>query len=337
MGKSHKELFGTGGGSVFRCESSELVIGRLADASKVVLALQVLSTHLTIGDINLIRTVSTDLYYEFRRNQEDFDEAWQGFFAFAAYEGFVEWHKEQLAGSNLIDYEATRASVGGKGMKLEARNLSFTYPGTHRAVVRDVSFTVEAGETLAIVGYNGAAKTSLVKALMGLYDVDGELLINGVPIDKISHLTLHRRMSALFQDYGKYALTVHDNVATGDAGHGDLDIEAFEARDISVALERGGAEGVVEQQGLDAYLDPKAAPMVVAVDEEEEEKSRSVLGSMTRYQRERLSSADDGRRAVALSGGQWQRVALARAFMRAEEADLIVFECVTTRCGEYES
>lgn len=280
--------------------------------------MQLLSTRLTIGDINLCREISTDLFYQIQHDRRELLDGWQNIFLFAAYEAFIDWHADEARGSDLISYEDTRSRVGGQGMRLEARNLSFTYPGTSRPVVRNVSLTVEPGETLAIVGYNGAAKTSLVKALMGLYTVEGELSINDVPVQDISHATLHRRMSALFQDYGKYNLTVHDNVGLGDAGSGDLD--AFDAMEVNMAIQRGGADGIVQQYGLDAYLDPQAAPAVALEKEEEHDELRENGGSAADARR------DANPMPVALSGGQWQRVALARAFMRAEEADLIVFE-----------
>ncbi|TXT13138.1 hypothetical protein VHUM_01539 [Vanrija humicola] len=203
-----------------------------------------------------------------------------------------------------IDYAEHRDS---RGMKLEAKNLSFTYPGADKPTLHDINLTINPGEALAIVGFNGGGKTTLVKALMGMHRHSGELLVNGIPLEDYIPATVHARTSAIFQDFNKYQFSVRGNVAIGDIAR----LEDDEA--INRAIARGGAEPVLEKAGsLDKRLYPWGTPVEhvndvnagdVDEDDEIEEKEKT----------------DE-------QNGQWQRVALARAFMRADSADLVVFD-----------
>ncbi|ORX35028.1 P-loop containing nucleoside triphosphate hydrolase protein [Kockovaella imperatae] len=174
-------------------------------------------------------------------------------------------------------------------MKLEVHNLSFTYPGTTKKALRGINLVIEPGEQLAIVGLNGGGKTTLVKVLMGLYDAKGSLSVNDLPIESYDPVSIHKRTSCLFQDFGQYELTLRENVGIGDLRYLEEDAK------LELALERGGASEVVTKTGLDGPLDPWYAP-------------------------------DRKQKAQALSGGQWQRVALARAFLKSDDADLVVFD-----------
>jgi len=154
----------------------------------------------------------------------------------------------------MIDYETER--VPG-GMRIEARNLSFTYSGAPEPTLHGINLVVERGETLAIVGYNGGGKTTLVKVLMGLYvpdDNGGQLLFNGIPAADFDSATVHKRQSALFQDFARYEFTLKDNVAIGDVSQ--LHDEAA----INAAIEAGGAQAVREKVGLDGVLNPYGEP-----------------------------------------------------------------------------
>jgi ATP-binding cassette subfamily B protein len=106
---------------------------------------------------------------------------------------------------------------------LHAERIDFTYPGSIRPALRDVSVTVGAGEIVALVGPNGSGKTTLAKLLAGLYSPDaGRLLLNYGPV---WHPALLREVSAvLFQDFVRYKLSGFDNVAFGRADRpADLD------------------------------------------------------------------------------------------------------------------
>lgn len=154
-------------------------------------------------------------------------------------------------GLDLISYESTRQPGG---MAIEAIDLSFTYPGSDKPTLRSINIRISPGETLAIVGFNGGGKTTLVKALMGLYDHTGQLLINGRPSEEYDPDTLHTRTSCLFQDFSKYNLTLRENVGVGNVQQ-MRDIDAIER-----AIERGGADGVREKVGMEGQLNRFGVP-----------------------------------------------------------------------------
>jgi ATP-binding cassette subfamily B protein len=164
-----------------------------------------------------------------------------------------------------------------KGLDVEFRNVSFTYPDKTEPALKDVSFTLHSGEAIALVGRNGAGKTTLVKLLTRLYDPDeGEILIAGRNIKEYDLQELREHIGVIFQDYVRYNMKASENIGVGRVG----DIENIEL--IDAAAYKSGANTVIErlQEGYD-----------------------SMLGRWF----------DKG---VQLSGGEWQKVALARAFMR---------------------
>ncbi|GAA2756438.1 ABC transporter ATP-binding protein [Actinopolymorpha rutila] len=165
---------------------------------------------------------------------------------------------------------------------IELREVSFAYPGTQRPVVRDLNVHLPAGSTVALVGDNGAGKTTMVKLLTRLYDPGaGAILVDGADLRTIDHEAWRSRISAGFQDFVRYEYTAREAIGLGDparlhepAGHNDD--AAYDG-----AIDAGDARAVIDR--LPAGLDTR-------------------LGT-------RFGGAD-------LSGGQWQRLALARAFLR---------------------
>lgn len=100
---------------------------------------------------------------------------------------------------------------------IEFVNVSFRYPGTRRDVLKNVSFTIEPGQTIALVGLNGAGKTTLIKLLTRLYDpTAGKILLDGEDLRNYDVKSLYRTFGIIFQDFGKYALTIEENIRLGD-------------------------------------------------------------------------------------------------------------------------
>lgn len=160
---------------------------------------------------------------------------------------------------------------------IEFRDVGFRYPLTEVDVLKGVSFSIERGHALALVGENGAGKTTIVKLMTRLYDPSyGTILINGMDARRFSPSSLREEMSIIFQDFGQYQMTVRENVALAHTPELAVD-DAVEA-----AAHRAGASGFIE-----------ALP----------EGYSNMLGRWF----------EGGRQ---LSGGQWQRLALARLYFR---------------------
>ncbi len=167
----------------------------------------------------------------------------------------------------------------GEGLAVEFRHVTFTYPGREHEgpAIRDVSFTIEAGEAVALVGGNGAGKTTIVKLLTRLYDPDeGMILINGHDIREYDLPTLRARVGVIFQDYVTYYMTAAQNI-----GIGRID-QIEDHQQVVGAATKSGASAVIEKLP---------------------EGYSTMLGKW-------FSGGQQ------LSGGEWQKIALARAFMR---------------------
>lgn len=155
-------------------------------------------------------------------------------------------------------------------------DVSFTYPGTEQPVLDRISFSVSPGECLALVGHNGAGKTTIVKLLLRMYDpTHGHITMEGIDIREYDLVGLRSQMGVIFQDFVRYELTAAENIAMGQIDR--LDDEELLMR----AAAKGGASELVERlpEGLGTHL------------------GREFGGR-------------------ELSGGEWQKLALSRAFIR---------------------
>jgi ATP-binding cassette subfamily B protein len=166
-------------------------------------------------------------------------------------------------------------------------DVRFTYPDTERVILDGVSFHAPAGSTLAIVGDNGAGKTTAVKLLLRLYEpTSGRILVDGVPLASFDADEWRTRATGALQEFTRPHLTVRETIGIGD--HSAIDDGAR----IEQAAARGGADDVVRQVpgGYDAQLGTEWV---------------------------------DG---TELSGGQWQRLAIARSEMPTTPIVLILDE-----------
>lgn len=99
---------------------------------------------------------------------------------------------------------------------LNVKNLSFTYPFSDTEVLHNVSFSVKSGEKIAVVGENGSGKSTLVKLLMRFYDpTNGKISVDNYDLKDINIFDLHQNLSATFQDFSRFKLTLKENVITG--------------------------------------------------------------------------------------------------------------------------
>src|SRR5919202_1145861 len=118
--------------------------------------------------------------------------------------------------------------------------VQFRYPGSTRPLLEDVSLTIRAGETIALVGENGAGKTSLIKLLCRLYDpTSGRITVDGIDLRQFQTTDLRRDISVVFQDYAHYNLTARENIAFGNVN------QLFQDDEIRLAAQKAGADEAI--------------------------------------------------------------------------------------------
>ncbi len=160
---------------------------------------------------------------------------------------------------------------------IEFKNVSFSYPGSTEKIFDNFSIKIEPGEDIALVGENGAGKTTFVKLLARLYDVNkGQILINGTDLRKVNLESWYENLGILFQDFNKYSYSVEENIALGRI------TDFNNTKKIIDASKNSGAHEFVKDYDL---------------------KYKKMLSK-------------EYKGGIELSGGQWQKIALARAFFR---------------------
>ena len=177
---------------------------------------------------------------------------------------------------SFIVPRGTHEAVEGP-LTIEFKDVSFKYPHTENYVLRHFNFTIKAGEKLAIVGLNGAGKTTIVKLICGFFmPNEGQILVNGIDLKEYSRDEYFKMFGVVFQDVNIFAATVLENIIGNDHGDG--------------AVKR--AKQCIEMVGLKEKVDslPKKCqqPLLKVIEE-------------------------DG---IELSGGQAQKLAIARALYK---------------------
>ena len=246
---------------------------------------------ISLGDMTMYLTV-------FRQGQMTFASA------LTSIGGMYE---DNLYLSNLYEFleeevpkrygRAVKGTNPQDGIRFE--NVYFTYPGSTKPALKDISLHLKPGEKLAIVGENGSGKTTLIKLLTRLYTPEsGRILLDGLNLEEWDLDELRRRIGVIFQNFVRYQFTVGENIGVGDVDKLE-DEKAWE-----IAAEKGMAQPFIE---------------------------RLPDGFTTQLGRWFKSGQE-------LSGGQWQKIALSRAFMR-KNADILVLDEPTSAIdsqAEYE-
>lgn len=110
-----------------------------------------------------------------------------------------------------------------KDIEIEFKNVSYTYYKADKPTIKNISFKLHKGEKLALVGLNGAGKTTLIKLMCGLYSAtDGEILVNGIPVDEYNREEYFKMFSTVFQDITTLPVTIAENVS--GSKFNDIDI-----------------------------------------------------------------------------------------------------------------
>lgn len=162
---------------------------------------------------------------------------------FTAVSGFTTWVVEILKGLSQLRTECLDISIvqeylnypepfrfeGGRPIpraesyELRLEDVSFTYPGGEKPLFQHLDLTIRPGEKLAVVGLNGAGKTSLVKLLCGFYDPDeGRVLLNGQDIREFDRREYYGLLSAVYQDFSLMDTTIAENIACSTQ---DIDLD----------------------------------------------------------------------------------------------------------------
>lgn len=252
-------------------------------ACYLAVALATIAGRLSLGEMSLYLMA-------FRQGQTTFQAA------LAALGGMYE---DNLYLTNLFEFlaiptpEPTLASTptsavhlpaAGDGIRFE--KVGFQYPDSKDWALRDISLAIPRGRSLALVGENGAGKTTFIKLLTRLYvPTEGRILLDGVDLRDWNETDLRQRIGVIFQDFSQYQFVVRENVGFGSPSHLGDDPRLWRA------IDRAGARELVSSL------------------------SGELEAQLGRWFFE----------GAELSGGQWQKIALARAFMR-EEADILVLD-----------
>ena len=131
--------------------------------------------------------------------------------------------------------ENGKKDIDLSNVKIEFKDVSFKYPTSEEYILKDCSFVINPGETLALVGRNGAGKSTIVKLLCRFYDVNsGEILLNGINIENIDKNYYYQILSPTFQDFRLFPFRIDENVATID--HEEITDKDYEEIDKSFRL-----------------------------------------------------------------------------------------------------
>lgn len=192
--------------------------------------------------------------------------------------------------TDLLQFFAVKPTVVSKpgaiktprpiSLGLEFRNVSFSYPGGGRAVLKNLNLFLRPDERIALIGENGEGKTTIVKLLTRLYDPTfGQILLDGVDLREYDLEDYSSNIAVIFQDFMRYDMTAWENIAVGQIGAQE------HLEEVELAARKSLAEGVIKKlpKGYDQMLGRRFET------------------------------------GVDLSGGEWQKVALARAYLRSAQ------------------
>ncbi|MEN9328020.1 MAG: hypothetical protein RI947_828 [Candidatus Parcubacteria bacterium] len=254
-------------GNIFFTAASTLVLSLVS----VYVVLQAIARKITIGDIEYY----TNVVSNFQDGLSGVFRNMNGVFESSLY---VENLFEVLDAKPIIKKAEQTTKIDlTKAPTIEFKDINFTYPGTNKQILRDFSLVVKPGDKIAFVGENGAGKSTIIRLLARLHDVDsGEILINGVNIKEIDLEDWYVCIGVLFQDFNRYEYSVSDNIHFGAIE------KQKDSHKIIAAAKEAGADEIIGKL---------------------EDSYNQMLGRTFE-------------KGVELSTGQWQKIALARAFFR---------------------
>lgn len=182
---------------------------------------------------------------------------------------FIADNQEGVSPSGIL--------LDSKQLSIQFNNIAFTYPSNQNLfVLNDLSFTVNEGEKVAIVGENGSGKTTIVKLIANFYKPQyGEIKVNGQDIQELDVEKYRSKIAVVFQQFGKYALTVSENIGLKEVDNNNDRIAIINSAKLA---------------GIDNYIKTFS------------QDYNTMLGRDWN--------------GTELSGGQWQKIAIARGYFR---------------------
>lgn len=133
-------------------------------------------------------------------------------------------------------------------VQIEFRHVNFSYPDSSELVLKDINIVLNAGDVVAVVGRNGAGKSTFIKLLCGLYHpVSGTIYVNGVDLQTISKDEYYKLLTAVFQDYKLYAFLLGQNIAAN---------QDFNEDEVMNICDEASMSNIVSnlKEGLNTYL-----------------------------------------------------------------------------------
>lgn len=231
---------------------------------------------LNIADFSVLLTAVTTIKSFMLQISDSISTLQTATFYFGNFKKFMEYESHIKNGKRKLKKLRT----------IEFQNVSFTYPDAKKPSLKNVSLKIDEGETVAIVGKNGAGKSTFVKLLLRFYDPDeGRILCNGIDLREYDIDDFRDKIGTVFQDYKVFSLTVNENVL---------------CRECRTEEDRSLAETSLKNSG--AYEKVKTLPK----------------------QAETILTREFDDEGAGLSGGEMQKIAAARMF--AHPFDLAVLD-----------
>ncbi len=259
----------------------DVLANLVSGAVFIIVALQAFAGRITLGDVTLYVSAITSVQTGLSSLISSFATLHQQRLFFNYFEQLLNLPQPVTVANNFQPVPTFES-----GIRLQ--NVSFRYTEKHPWILRNVNLFIPKGKCVALVGLNGAGKTTVVKLLTRLYDpAEGRILWDGIDITQFDPQELRQRIGTVFQDYMRYALTAKENIDLGNV------YQSNTLEQIQNAAKQAGAHKMIENlpQGYDTFLN--------------------------RYMAENGNGVD-------LSGGEWQKIALARVFMR--DADFLILD-----------
>lgn len=173
----------------------------------IFLSFRLLNQEITVGDFTMFLAASDRFRNSVTSVLDSFSNLYKEILESQNYFDFMDNANKMEKMNSIYDINVKERKC------VEFQNVSFRYHGQEEYALKNISFKVEKGEKVAIVGYNGAGKTTMVNLLQGLYETtSGNILIDGKNIKECRSRQVIDMSAVMFQNHREYALTIAENI-----------------------------------------------------------------------------------------------------------------------------